>query len=105
MPGHETSLGSLTVNNEGSTTLESNDGSTTGIGSLNDDGIGAECPSLYESKTTAFGDSFEDVYYRTEIEHSKTVFRFVSKVFYMRFRDIHVIASDFSLTMNNDVIR
>ena len=78
---------------------------TTGIGSLNDDGIGAECPtiSLDESKTTAFGDPFEDVNYRTETEHSRTVFRFVSKVFYMRFRD--KIVSDFSLTMNNDVIR
>ena len=98
--------GSLTVNSEGSTTrLESNDGSTTGIGSLDNDSIGAECPtiSLDESKTPAFGDPFEDVYYRTETEHSRTVFRFVSKVFYMRFRD--KIVSDFSLTMNNDVIR
>ena len=102
----DTYTGSLTVNSEGSTTrLESNDGSTTRIGSFHDDGIGAECPtiSLDESKVPDLGDPFEDVFYRTETGHSRTVFHFVSEVYYMRFRD--KIMSDFSLTMNNDAVR
>ena len=102
----DTDTGSLTVNSEGSTTrLESNDGSTTRIGSFHDDGIGAECPtiSLDESKVPDLGDPFEDVFYRTETGHSRTVFHFVSDVYYMRFRD--KIMSDFSLTMNNDAVR
>ena len=102
----DTDTGSLTVNSEGSTTrLESNDGSTTRIGSFNDDGIGAECStiSLDESKVLELGDPFEDVFYRTETGNSRAVFQFVSVVYYMRFRD--KIMSDFSLTMNKDAIR
>ena len=58
---------------------------------------------LYKSSAPDFGDPFEGVFYWTKAEDLKTVIHFVSRVFYLRFRD--KIVSDFSLTMDNDVIR
>ena len=91
---------------EGSTTrLDSSDGSTTRIESDNECGVAYENPtiSLDESAPPDFGDPFEDVFYRTETGASRTVFHFVSKVFYLRFRE--KMMSDFSLSMNEGVIR
>ena len=92
-----------TFSSDGSTTrLDSNDGSTTRIESGNEN---VENPtiSLDESKPPDFGDPFENIFYRTETDASRTVFHFVSKLYYLRFRDKNT--SDFSLSMNDDVIR
>ena len=94
-----------TGSSEGSTTrLDSSDVSTR-IESNNESRVAYENPtiSLDESKPPAFGDPFEDIFYRTETGATRTVFHFVSKVFYLRFRD--KIMSDFSLSMNEDMIR
>ena len=96
----------LTISSGGSTTgRESIDGSTTRVDSGNESrvGLGHTAISLDKSRVLNFGDPFEGVFYRTEKEDSRTVFHFVSKVFYLRFRD--KIMSDFSLSMNDDAIR
>ncbi|MEW8547726.1 MAG: GDSL-type esterase/lipase family protein [Candidatus Thiodiazotropha sp.] len=59
--------------------------------------------SLDESRAPDFSDPFEGVFYRTEIHDSRTVLHFVSKVFFLRFTN--KIKSDFSLVMEDDVLR
>ena len=96
----------VTISSEGSTTrLDSSDGTTTRGDSGDENRVRFEHPtiSLDESKNPDYGDPFEGVFYRTETTDHKTVFNFLSKVFYQRFRD--KIMSDFSLIMEDDVLR
>ncbi|MCG7878422.1 MAG: hypothetical protein N0C90_19140, partial [Candidatus Thiodiazotropha endolucinida] len=106
----------------GSTTrLESGSGSTTRLGSSGDSTTrielgdvsitkveGAErlepqTLSLDDSRSTDYSDPFEGVFYRTDSSDSRTTIYFVSSAFYWRFRD--KIQSDFSLSMEDNVIR
>ena len=93
-----------TMGSDGSTTRCS-DGSTTRSESSDGNGVRFEHPtiSLDESKVPDYGDNFEGVFYRTDVGDSRTVFHFVSKVFYLQFRN--KIMSDFSLLMHDDVIK
>ena len=97
--------GCMTVRSDGSTTrLDSSNESTARFDINNENKISFEYQSISLDKSSApdFGDPFEGVFYRTEAEDLKTVIHFVSRVFYLRFRD--KIVSDFSLTMDKDVI-
>ena len=96
---------STTESNDGSTTRIDSDGNTTRI--YSNDGnmviLESQTLSLDASKATDYNDPFEGVFCQTETDDSRTILHFVSKVFYLRFRN--KIKSDFSLIMEDDVLR